>query len=557
LSARRSLELARLALLFVFGAAVALHFGRRGFMPLDQSICFDGGWRVLSGQVPFRDYTAPNGFTVHALQALFFAIFGISWFAYCLHAAVINGLFVVLVERLLALLGLERWAAGTFALCSAFLLYPPFGVPYMDPHAFFFSLAALVAAIASVNDENARAQRRYALAIGPLLALAYLSKQIPSIFFVPAVLAVPLFAGSCLKKLYQWYALSLIATAAVGVIVALALRIDWALVDTYWRRLPTEEGARRLGYVPSASAVFTRFVQTLQQWPLRSPWMAVCIGVPCALTALVVALRRRDAAWRRPLGAALCALFLLLAGLAFVALTSNQKELGVPLVFASAGAAMASVTGLAELATQRFPRAPAFVRGFVALFALLAVDDTIRFTREVVSTRVVDDVKFDVAVADAAAAELPSALAYLRWSVPRSVAYSPRELRELADYLRARDGNFWLLGDTSVLYGITGKRSIAPSLWFHPGLTLPSPLDAEFARYEQALVEHIQGGDVRTLVIEGEHTWIGYQLNPGERPPKAGYLTLAAFPRVAALVAERKVAERTFGAFRVIELAPH
>ena len=29
---------------------------------------------------------------------------------------------------------------------------------------------------------------------------------------------------------------------------------------------------------------------------------------------------------------------------------------------------------------------------------------------------------------------------------------------------------FLLIGDTSPLYGLTGHPSIAPSLWFHPGL---------------------------------------------------------------------------------------
>ena len=40
--------------------AVNAYYGPRGFMPLDHSVVFDGGWRILDGQVPFRDYTTPN-----------------------------------------------------------------------------------------------------------------------------------------------------------------------------------------------------------------------------------------------------------------------------------------------------------------------------------------------------------------------------------------------------------------------------------------------------------------------------------------------------------------
>lgn len=553
MSVRRSLELARVVLLFGFGLAVALYYGRRGFMPLDQSICFDGGWRVLQGQVPLRDYTAPNGFTVHAMQAAFFAVLGVTWFAYCFHAAVVNGAFVVLVDRLLVLLGLERWASSVLALCSALLLYPPFGVPYMDQHAFFFSLAAIVAAVTSAREDGTRKQRRCALAVVPLLALAYASKQIPTAFLAPVALAAPLFAGWCLKKLYRWYAIGAAATLGVVLVAALALRVDWHLVDTYWRRLPSEEGVRRLGYVPSASAVLVRFVETLEQWQLRSAWIALCTAVLAAVAAIVVVLRDRTAHWRLPLGAALASLFLLGASLLFVALTSNQKQIGVALVFASFGCALAAVVGLAALASRRFPRAPWFARGFIALFALLAVDDTLRFTGDVVADRRVIDLVHGTLHTEPS--ELPDELAYLRWGVPLSVRYTPTDLRELTAYLRERPGNFWLLSDASVLYGITGKRSISPALWFHPGLTFPRPSDdPEFARYEATLLERIERNDVRTIVTEGEHTWIGYQLNPGERPPQPGWITLDAFPRVATFVAERKSGERSFGSFRVIEL---
>ena len=37
--------------LFALGVGVNLVFGRRGFMPLDHSIVFDGGWRLLSGRL--------------------------------------------------------------------------------------------------------------------------------------------------------------------------------------------------------------------------------------------------------------------------------------------------------------------------------------------------------------------------------------------------------------------------------------------------------------------------------------------------------------------------
>src|SRR6185436_9354625 len=113
------------------GVAVALHYGRIGFMPLDQSIVFDGGWRVLNGQIPIRDFATPTGLVPIVVQAAFFRLMGATWFAYCLHAALANGLFAVLARVLLRRAGASPWLASLYALLSAVVFYPPFGVPYM------------------------------------------------------------------------------------------------------------------------------------------------------------------------------------------------------------------------------------------------------------------------------------------------------------------------------------------------------------------------------------------------------------------------------------------
>ena len=91
-----TIDLLLVSTLMIFGLSISLFYGRIAFMPLDHSLVFDGGWRILSGQIPFRDFTTPNAITPMLFQALFFKIFGVNWFAYCLHAAIFNGLFCIL-----------------------------------------------------------------------------------------------------------------------------------------------------------------------------------------------------------------------------------------------------------------------------------------------------------------------------------------------------------------------------------------------------------------------------------------------------------------------------
>jgi len=80
-------------------------------------------WRILSGQIPFRDFNTPNGIVPMILQAAFFNIFGVDWFAYCLHAACINGAFCILVYLLLKLLEVSRSLSFFYAFLSGIVFY--------------------------------------------------------------------------------------------------------------------------------------------------------------------------------------------------------------------------------------------------------------------------------------------------------------------------------------------------------------------------------------------------------------------------------------------------
>ena len=132
-----------LVILTILAATLTMRTGRLGFMPLDQSIIFDGGWRVLSGQVPLADFYTPTGLVPVLIQGAIFEIAGVSWSAYVFHAAVLNVLFAVLVYAMLRSLFGWSWLALYFALISAYFMYPPMGTPYTDQHALIFTYLTL------------------------------------------------------------------------------------------------------------------------------------------------------------------------------------------------------------------------------------------------------------------------------------------------------------------------------------------------------------------------------------------------------------------------------
>ncbi len=527
---------------FAFGFALVMHAGRMGYMPLDQSIVFDGAWRVLCGQVPYRDFVTPNGLTPIYLQVPFFALFGATWFAFVLHAALANGVFGLLVFALLRQFELGRLASLAYAALSCVIFYPPMGTPYLEQHGFLFSLAAIVAAIAAAREEpgSKRSNDRWFL-VPVLLAAAWFAKQIPSVFAVPIVLAIWLSAGRAQigRGAIAMLAGTLFVAAALALAIWLA-GVDLHLLWDYHVRLPAAEGEFKRKFLPTFGAFAERVWDTSSQSQLFSLEVAsLCLPL-VALAAFVAVLVRREATeQKKALAAALLGLALVAVCLCFTSLTGNQWQNGIPFAFVS--------VGLLAVALQRLVRTP--VIGHVWLFVAHALSfalfvgvacDAWRFQRDVVETRLVNDLTFDGAAADAASTNEPEALAYLRWSLPTQFEVTAGDFRDVAKFLGDATEDFVLLGDMTVLNALARKSSRMPSLWLHPGLTMPWPEDPAFADFEARVAAPFEDGSARWLVLEGERTFTHRRLED--------------FPKLDALVKTRGKIEHRFGFFRVIDL---
>ena len=87
----QALHRGAMAIVACVAAGLAWNTGFEGYMPLDQSIVWDGAWRVLQGQVPAIDFALPAGLTPILIQAGIFKIAGVAWAGYVAHAALANG----------------------------------------------------------------------------------------------------------------------------------------------------------------------------------------------------------------------------------------------------------------------------------------------------------------------------------------------------------------------------------------------------------------------------------------------------------------------------------
>ena len=171
--------------IFFFSLFFNQYFGNRGVFPLDSFSHFDIGYRVLNGELPFKDYWAVSGPLVDFLQALIFLTFDVNWQTYLLNASILNGVFAVLTYKLLLEFELDQKSSFFYTICVSILAYTSSGTPFVDHHSTFFSIISIYLLIFAIKKEKLI----YWILIPFFLSFAFLSKQVPAtyIFFFGSI----------------------------------------------------------------------------------------------------------------------------------------------------------------------------------------------------------------------------------------------------------------------------------------------------------------------------------------------------------------------------------
>jgi hypothetical protein len=529
-------------------------------MPQDHSTVFDGGWRILSGQIPFLDFTLPNAILPIFLQAFIFRLFGINWFVYCLHAAIFNGLYCVLVFFFLRIFGGTLLLSFFYALLSGVVFYTPFGIPVQDQHAYFFTFLLIFLACLSIRVSRPLLKQLIFISLPVVTVSAFLSKQIPTIFGAALVGAILLVSE---RRNLIALARSLLAGTLAASLSLWALYhtlgIDFELLKVYFFQLPAETGSDRITRVISGNFAHT-IKYMVSHWQLFSPFALVTIfflGV-LLLVCIRFIISRTRPHWKalgqgmeKNLFPLFLAQFFLHICFLFVILTNNQRENGVPLIFISLGLTHLFLQGVLGQDRYNDPTIRSLrQRSILSLMSFILVGSSLwcawNFDRQVNATRMVHDFIYKKKVNEGLKQEKPGALSFLVWGVPKSYCGTPDHFLRIVDFFQRNTGNFYLLGDSSVLYALTGRPSVNPVLWFHPGETLPHKGSPLFPAFQDRLMEALRKYRVRYIVIEVSRvapynsTW--------------SRVNLAYFSALDELVQKKGHEHEHFGPFTIIEL---
>ena len=184
----------------VFSFFINYYYGFIGVMPMDNFVLYNGGYRVLSGYVPFNDYWLVTGPLLDYLNALFFYINGTNWKTVIIHSSLFNLIISVITYYLFKELGLQKKFSVIYSILFSILFYPIVGTPFVDHHSTFFLILMFYFFIFGLTKNS----NNYFFFIPLLFTLSFLSKQTPAAYgFIGIVFLIVIFLLYDLKKNYK------------------------------------------------------------------------------------------------------------------------------------------------------------------------------------------------------------------------------------------------------------------------------------------------------------------------------------------------------------------
>jgi len=195
-------------------------YGYVGILPIDSFLIFNSGYDLMNGYYPFKDYWTIKEPFIDLIQAIFFKIFGVSWFSYVLHASIFNCIITICTFFLLKRLNLSIGLSFFYSLCVAILTYPTVGTPFSDHHTLILCLLSFYLFILAIKENK----NIYWFLIPVLLGFSFMSKQAPTVYviFLISLISIIFFIKS--KNLSNFlYALAGFSTVTILFFILLFL----------------------------------------------------------------------------------------------------------------------------------------------------------------------------------------------------------------------------------------------------------------------------------------------------------------------------------------------
>ena len=199
--------------LVLFSVLFNQYYGYIGILPIDSFLIFNSGYDLMNGNYPFKDYWTIKEPFIDLIQAIFFKLFGVSWFSYVLHASVFNCLIAVFTFFILKKFELNNNLSFFYSLCVAILTYPTVGTPFSDHHALILCVISFYFFVLTIKEKK----NIYWFSIPILLGFSFMSKQAPTAYVILIISFISLVYFFKIKNISNFF------SALSGILVTLII----------------------------------------------------------------------------------------------------------------------------------------------------------------------------------------------------------------------------------------------------------------------------------------------------------------------------------------------
>ena len=166
-------------ILILISLSINQYYAMKGAFPIESFAHYDISLRILSGDIPFRDYWAVSGIFIDYLQSIFFLLFGNNFQIYVLHASILNAIATLVSFIFFKELKLGNLYSFFYAVCFSFLAYANSGTLYVDHHTSLICLISSIFLLKGINSNN----KVYFFIIPIIIGIAFFTKPAPTIYF--------------------------------------------------------------------------------------------------------------------------------------------------------------------------------------------------------------------------------------------------------------------------------------------------------------------------------------------------------------------------------------
>ena len=185
-----------------FGFFFNFYYGFKGLNLVDSFQTFDSGYRVLNGDIPFRDYYVRDGSLIDFIQAGIFKVFGVSWASYVAHSSIVNFLFVIAIFKFSKINNLNNIESAIYALIGGILLYPPAGTPQIDQHSLGLSFINFFFFLLIYKNKKFL---KFLILVPIFFGLIVFIKPVPTFYFIIITVILSFFNNKELAKSRCYY----------------------------------------------------------------------------------------------------------------------------------------------------------------------------------------------------------------------------------------------------------------------------------------------------------------------------------------------------------------